>query len=49
MTQIRLNVGVVDYAILGVYFVVVLGVGFAAKRYMKSSLDYFLAGRSLPA
>jgi len=49
MNQIRLNVGVVDYALLGVYFVVVLGVGFAAKRYIKSSLDYFLAGRSLPA
>ncbi len=28
---------------------VVLGVGFVAKRYIKSSLDYFLAGRSLPA
>jgi solute:Na+ symporter, SSS family len=28
---------------------VVLGIGFAAKRYIKTSLDYFLAGRSLPA
>src|SRR4051812_13474160 len=28
---------------------VVLGVGFAAKRYIRSSLDYFLSGRSLPA
>jgi SSS family solute:Na+ symporter len=27
----------------------VLGVGFAAKRYIKTSLDYFLSGRSLPA
>ena len=26
-----------------------LGVGFAAKRYIKTSLDYFLSGRSLPA
>ena len=39
----------VDYAILFVYFVVVLGIGFAAKRYIKTSLDYFLSGRSLPA
>jgi solute:Na+ symporter, SSS family len=28
---------------------VVLGVGFAARRYIKTSLDYFLSGRSLPA
>ena len=39
----------VDYAILAIYFVVVLGIGFAAKRYIKTSLDYFLSGRSLPA
>src|SRR3954453_9256099 len=45
----RLDTNALDFAILGVYFVVVLGVGFAAKRYIKSSLDYFLSGRSLPA
>jgi SSS family solute:Na+ symporter len=46
---VRLNVNAVDYAILGVYFATVLGVGFAAKRYIRTSLDYFLSGRSLPA
>src|SRR3954463_12566945 len=45
----RLNVNAVDYAILAVYFVTVLGIGFAAKRYIRTSLDYFLSGRSLPA
>src|SRR3954449_13343258 len=49
MKQIRLDVNAVDYAILAAYFVVVLGVGWAAKRYIKTSLDYFLSGRSLPA
>ncbi len=49
MNQVRLDVNGVDYAILITYFAVVLGVGFAAKRYIKSSLDYFLSGRSLPA
>src|SRR5215207_3836835 len=49
MNEIRLDSNFVDYAIVGSYFVVVLGVGFAAKRYIKSSLDYFLSGRSLPA
>src|SRR6201985_3104775 len=34
---------------IAAYFAVVLGVGFAAKRYIRTSLDYFLSGRSLPA
>src|SRR5579871_2179214 len=32
-----------------VYFVFVLGIGFALKRYMKTSTDFFLAGRAIPA
>jgi len=47
--DIRLDTNWVDYLILAIYFVAVLGIGFAAKRYIKSSLDYFLSGRSLPA
>jgi SSS family solute:Na+ symporter len=49
MNNARLDVNGIDYAILLTYFAVVLGVGFAAKRYIKTSLDYFLSGRSLPA
>ncbi len=49
MDDLRLDTNVIDYAILAAYFIVVLGVGFAAKRYIRSSLDYFLSGRSLPA
>ena len=47
--DIRLDTNLVDYLILVIYFVAVLGIGFAAKRYIKTSLDYFLSGRSLPA
>jgi SSS family solute:Na+ symporter len=47
--MLRLDVNAVDYAIIAVYFIVVLGIGFAARRYVKTSLDYFLSGRSLPA
>ncbi len=47
--DVRLNTNGIDFGILITYFVVVLGVGFAAKRYIKTSLDYFLSGRSLPA
>jgi solute:Na+ symporter, SSS family len=32
-----------------VYFVFVLGIGFTLKRYMRTSNDFFLAGRSIPA
>src|SRR3954466_14402642 len=49
MKDIRLDTDWIDYAIVLTYFVVVLGVGFAAKRYIKTSLDFFLSGRSLPA
>ena len=31
------------------YFVFVLGIGFALKRHMKTSKDFFQAGRALPA
>ncbi|KAA6221402.1 Na+/galactose cotransporter [Streptomyces albofaciens JCM 4342] len=46
---LRLPTNGLDYAILAVYFVVVLGIGFAARRSVKTSLDFFLSGRSLPA
>jgi solute:Na+ symporter, SSS family len=49
VNDIRLDTNLVDYAILAIYFVFVLGIGFAARRYIKTSLDYFLSGRSLPA
>jgi len=39
----------VDWLIMLVYFVFVLGIGFALKRYMRTSSDFFLAGRSIPA
>src|ERR671929_2007444 len=47
--ELRLDTNFADYAILAIYFVAVLGIGFAARRYIKTSLDYFLSGRSLPA
>ncbi|NLU69993.1 sodium:solute symporter family protein [Streptomyces sp. HNM0574] len=46
---LRLPTNGLDYTILGIYFVVVLGIGFAARKSVKTSLDFFLSGRSLPA
>lgn len=45
----NLSLGPVDYTILTVYFVFVLGIGWALKRYMKTSADFFISGRSIPA
>jgi len=38
----------IDYAILLIYTLFVIGIGFALKRYMKSSSDYLTSGRSIP-
>ena len=44
-----MNLHVIDYAILGIYVLFVIGIGFALKRSMKSSSDFFTSGRSIPA
>ena len=46
---LRLDLDVFDYLILAIYFAFVLGVGFAARRAIKTSADFFLSGRSMPA
>src|SRR5918911_313498 len=46
MQPIRL--GVIDGAILVIYFVFVLGIGFVLKHYMRTSTDFFLSGRLIP-
>ena len=44
-----MSLSTIDWLIMLLYFVFVLGIGFALKRYTKTSADFFLAGRSLPA
>ena len=44
-----LHAGAVDYAIIAIYFLFVLGIGVVVSRRMKSSEDFFQAGRSIPA
>jgi SSS family solute:Na+ symporter len=39
----------IDYSIIGIYFTFVLGIGVVLKKYMKTSTDFFLSGRSIPA
>jgi SSS family solute:Na+ symporter len=47
--NLRLNANAIDYVLLAFYFVLVLGIGYLARRQVSSSLDFFLSGRSLPA
>jgi len=44
-----MNLTAIDWVIMFLYFAFVLGIGVFLKRYMKTSTDFFLAGRSLPA
>lgn len=46
---VNLQLAPVDYLILGSYFAFVIGIGWAMRRYMKTSSDFFESGRSLPA
>ncbi|UYM07893.1 sodium:solute symporter family protein [Solicola gregarius] len=47
--SLRLDTDFFDYALIALYFVFVLGIGYAAKRRVSTSIDFFLSGRSLPA
>src|SRR4249920_1355267 len=39
----------IDYTIILIYFAFVLGIGVVLKRWTKTSTDFFLSGRSIPA
>jgi solute:Na+ symporter, SSS family len=44
-----MKLAAIDWLILATYFAFVLGIGYALRRYMRTSTDYFLSGRSIPA
>jgi SSS family solute:Na+ symporter len=47
--QLATTLTTIDWLIMLVYFAFVLGIGFVLKRYVRTSNDFFLAGRSIPA
>src|SRR6188768_1213145 len=47
--MLRLDASFLDYTILAIYFLVVLGIGVVARMSVKTDIDFFLSGRSLPA
>lgn len=44
-----ISMGPLDVAIIAIYFVVVLGIGFYLKRYVSTGEDFFMAGRKMTA
>jgi SSS family solute:Na+ symporter len=44
-----MSLHLVDYAIIVIYFVMVIGIGFYLKKYTQSGEDFFLAGREMTA
>ncbi|RZQ59361.1 sodium:solute symporter family protein [Amycolatopsis suaedae] len=48
-SDLRLDASAIDYVLLAFYFLLVLGIGYLARRQVNTSLDFFLSGRSLPA
>ncbi|MBL9135783.1 MAG: sodium:solute symporter family protein [Verrucomicrobiales bacterium] len=45
----HLQLGAIDYAILIIYFLFVLGIGVVLRRSVSGTKDFFESGRSLPA
>jgi SSS family solute:Na+ symporter len=43
-----MNLTIIDWVLMAVYFAFVLGVGFTLRRYTRTSADFFQAGRALP-
>src|SRR5690349_7274494 len=48
-STMTIHLSPVDYLLLVIYFAFVLGIGYSLKRAMKTSSDFFLSGRSIPA
>src|SRR3974390_1427436 len=43
------QLGIIDYVILAIYVAFVVGIGFTLRRYLKTSADFFMSGRAIPA
>ncbi len=43
------SIGWVDWTIMGIYVIFTLSIGFVLRRYMKSSHQFLMAGKSIPA
>jgi len=46
---LKLSLSGLDVVLIAIYFTFVIGIGFALRRLIQTSTDFFLSGRSLPA
>lgn len=46
---LKLSLNGLDIVLIAIYFTFVIGIGFALRRLIQTSTDFFLSGRSLPA
>lgn len=46
---LHVELRLVDWAILGIYFAFVLGIGWRLKRHMRTAEEFLLSGRSIPS
>src|SRR5262245_53999970 len=44
-----IQLGIIDYCLLVIYFAFVLGIGFLVRRGVSGTKDFFESGRALPA
>src|SRR6186997_201273 len=44
----NLNLHLIDYCIIGVYFLFVVGIGFLLKRKIKTGNDFLMSNRNIP-
>jgi SSS family solute:Na+ symporter len=49
MGHAQIQLGIIDYAIMIIYILFVLGIGVVLRRYMKTSSDFLTSGHSIPA
>ena len=47
--EVRLSMSLVDYVIVAIYFILVLGIGFYLKKFAGTGEGFFLAGRKMTA
>jgi SSS family solute:Na+ symporter len=45
----QVNLGSIDYVIMAIYVLAVVGIGWVLRTYMKTSSDFLTSGRSIPA
>ncbi len=47
VSSASIHLGLIDYLILAIYIIVVVGVGFALRGNIRNATDFFLSGRSI--